>query len=59
MRVMHKRISGKVSAEPRNDGFVYLTIIVGAALVAAFSLHDAPQLIGNPFSPSALLSAGP
>jgi len=58
MRVMPKRISGKVSAEPRNDGFLYLTIVVAAALVAAFSLHDAPQLLGNPFSPAALLSAG-
>jgi hypothetical protein len=58
MRDQHKRIDGKVSAEPRNDGFVYLTIIVAAALVAAFSLHDAPQLLGMPFSPTALLATG-
>lgn len=58
MRDTHKHISGKVSAEPRNDGFVYVTIVVAAALVAAFSLHDAPQLLGNPFSPTSLLSAG-
>jgi hypothetical protein len=62
MRDQHKpmngRIDAKISAEPRNDGFVYLTIVVAAALVAAFSLHDAPQLLGTPFSPTALLSAG-
>ena len=55
MRDAHKRISSRVSAEPRSDGFVYLTIIIGAALVAAFSLHGAPELLGGPLSPETLL----
>ena len=57
MRDTAHHVSSDFSAEASHagrDGFVILAVVCAAIVVAMFSLHGAPDLLGGQFDPASI-----
>ena len=57
MRDTHQHAAPEFSTEVAHgghDGFVILAVVCAAVIVAMFSLHGAPNLLGSQFDPASI-----